>query len=313
MAFRPPANSSPAPDQSSFYQPLKSERSIRSLCVKCEYVTQGNGSIEFAIEEYDLDKHPPYDCLSYTWGQPYYSTESRSDDHKLPEFETNDYSVLCDGKPFWITKNMSHAFQALIQPCEVEYLWIDAVCINQADVEHERAAQVALMGEIFASAARVLLWLGHHIPRFDDLIWSTTVFLDAISRLEDEHGSGFVETQSILDREFVESLGLENVIWRLRRAADFCGRCRVFDRAWNVQEAAKAAGLDLFCGTQEIVWERFLRLGELFEDTTWSKILLLHPLSRTALMMRSPGGSCNTLETTPELPHARYKRSEDQD
>ncbi|EFY91227.1 HET domain protein [Metarhizium acridum CQMa 102] len=42
-------------------------------------------------------------------------------------------------------------------------LWIDAVCINQQDLD-ERARQVSLMAEIYASAERVLAWAGPSAP-----------------------------------------------------------------------------------------------------------------------------------------------------
>lgn len=41
----------------------------------------------------------------------------------------------------------------------VRRLWADAVCINQEDL-NERTSQVELMGRIFASAHRVLAWMG---------------------------------------------------------------------------------------------------------------------------------------------------------
>jgi hypothetical protein len=39
------------------------------------------------------------------------------------------------------------------------YLWIDALSINQDDLQ-ERSEQVKLMGKIYQSAARVVIWLG---------------------------------------------------------------------------------------------------------------------------------------------------------
>jgi hypothetical protein len=39
------------------------------------------------------------------------------------------------------------------------YLWIDAICINQEDLQ-ERTNQVKMMGDIFENAFQVLVWLG---------------------------------------------------------------------------------------------------------------------------------------------------------
>jgi len=42
-------------------------------------------------------------------------------------------------------------------------LWVDAVCIDQSDVE-EKSHQVALMPEIYFTATKVLCWLGTSTP-----------------------------------------------------------------------------------------------------------------------------------------------------
>lgn len=39
-------------------------------------------------------------------------------------------------------------------------VWIDALCINQTDID-ERSAQVRLMPQIYSNASCVIVWLGH--------------------------------------------------------------------------------------------------------------------------------------------------------
>jgi hypothetical protein len=39
------------------------------------------------------------------------------------------------------------------------YLWIDAICLNQAD-EAEKSQQIPLMGEIYQQADKTLFWVG---------------------------------------------------------------------------------------------------------------------------------------------------------
>ena len=48
------------------------------------------------------------------------------------------------------------------------YLWTDAICINQLD-DAEKANQVALMGEIYARAGCVFVWVGQDDGTFDDV------------------------------------------------------------------------------------------------------------------------------------------------
>jgi hypothetical protein len=87
-------------------------------------------------------KHVSYEALSYVWG----STE-------LVE------CIILDRKRHWITDNLYSALQYLRFHDRDRYLWIDAICINQADKE-EQGCQVQQMGKIFGSAEGVLFWLG---------------------------------------------------------------------------------------------------------------------------------------------------------
>ncbi|KAI0426244.1 heterokaryon incompatibility, partial [Xylaria sp. FL1042] len=41
------------------------------------------------------------------------------------------------------------------------YIWVDAICINQAD-HHEQDIQVTMMGAIYQNAELVLACLGDH-------------------------------------------------------------------------------------------------------------------------------------------------------
>lgn len=45
---------------------------------------------------------------------------------------------------------------------QVQYLWTDAICINQEDDE-EKSAQLRLMRDIYASASYIIIWLGEEM------------------------------------------------------------------------------------------------------------------------------------------------------
>jgi len=49
--------------------------------------------------------------------------------------------------------------QYLRQPSRTRKIWVDAICIDQSSTT-ERNHQVALMGEVYKLAKRVLIWLG---------------------------------------------------------------------------------------------------------------------------------------------------------
>lgn len=57
------------------------------------------------------------------------------------------------------TENLVIALQHLRHPDHGGVLWIDALCINQTD-NVEKSSQVLMMGDVFAQATRVVVWLG---------------------------------------------------------------------------------------------------------------------------------------------------------
>lgn len=72
---------------------------------------------------------------------------------------TQKREVWCSGSQFLVTASLYEALSYLRYPDRTRTLWIDAVCINQDDIE-ERAAQVAIMRLIYTQADRVIIWLG---------------------------------------------------------------------------------------------------------------------------------------------------------
>lgn len=90
----------------------------------------------------EFDAYIRYEALSYTWGA-----------------STRGEKVLIDGKHINITDNLADALRHLRPSGCGRTLWIDAICIDQHNLD-ERAQQVRIMGRIYAQAACVLVWLG---------------------------------------------------------------------------------------------------------------------------------------------------------
>ena len=59
----------------------------------------------------------------------------------------------------FIRENLRDALRAVRDPNESRMLWIDALCIDQENVE-ERNHQVGLMGLIYRKAKQIRIWLG---------------------------------------------------------------------------------------------------------------------------------------------------------
>jgi len=70
--------------------------------------------------------------------------------------------TLSDGRYLQITANVEALLTHIFKD-PPEFIWIDAVCINQHD-NVERFHQVQMMRDIYASARRVSIWLGHLMP-----------------------------------------------------------------------------------------------------------------------------------------------------
>ena len=96
----------------------------------------------------------PYEALSYAWG------------HQQPT-----ESVQINGKLFKVTRTLFEALDAIRGNGSECILWVDAICINQAD-NAEKSHQVSLMRSIYRQARQVLVWLGmtnaeHAGPAFE--------------------------------------------------------------------------------------------------------------------------------------------------
>ncbi|KAH7087827.1 heterokaryon incompatibility protein-domain-containing protein, partial [Paraphoma chrysanthemicola] len=88
-------------------------------------------------------------CLSYTWqpSNPQHTIEVNGRSHSVGE---NLCQFLRAYRTYMTRKNAADRGSPL---------WVDALCINQPDIE-ERNHQVQQMSDIYRNAAKVLVWLG---------------------------------------------------------------------------------------------------------------------------------------------------------
>lgn len=83
-----------------------------------------------------------YEALSYVWG-----------DAQLTK------SMTVSGQTMHITSNLDAALRDLRHPKGFWVLWVDAICIDQAN-QQERSRLIPRMQEIYDAAKIVLVWLG---------------------------------------------------------------------------------------------------------------------------------------------------------
>jgi len=103
-----------------------------------------------------------WNALSYCWG-------SLNETRGIHLAHLSNY--LHDGNEpqvrnqlFTCTANLEMALRGIRQEDKNVLLWIDALCINQADHE-ERSYQVSVMAEIYAQANSVCVWLGYSLEQ----------------------------------------------------------------------------------------------------------------------------------------------------
>lgn len=194
------------------HDPLdRSTRSIRLLRVIRSY----ESLIRCELLNFDMDTCPPYVALSYIWG----------------EQDSNLKVIECNGMPILVRDNLwdfLYRYRPRVRPGDqVNYIWIDALCINQED-EPERNHQVALMRDIYSTASSVIVWLGEDMG-------STAMASDFFPDSEDSFARLMVdEGHSISESQWNALLDLlTKPYWR---------------RVWVVQEFVLANTISMWCG-----------------------------------------------------------------
>jgi hypothetical protein len=130
----------------SIYSPLDTKkREIRVLTIDGK--TQEGSLVACSLKVVSLDDQSDFTALSYCWGAP----EPAGD-------------ILVNCVTWRVTPNLAAALQHLrrTEGAQTMPIWIDALCINQKDLE-ERSAQVAMMMAIYAQAKCVHIWIGNEI------------------------------------------------------------------------------------------------------------------------------------------------------
>ncbi|KAF6834102.1 hypothetical protein CMUS01_06284 [Colletotrichum musicola] len=194
------------------YEPLQA-RKIRTLEL---LPGDFDDPIRCNIRTVDLALKPEFEALSYTWAN------ENGDASKSEKIFVGDRHDILSG-----TANCVNALRRLRFPKTSNTsreLWVDAICINQENIQ-ERSHQVGIMQYIYATALRVLIYLGEDpadpSPR-TSAPW-----------LYHNHGN------------------------TLNLHADLSNRPYFF-RTWVIQEIASARSAWVLCGPRGARWPDFL-------------------------------------------------------
>jgi len=184
-------------------------------------------------------------------------------------------------KPLIFRNGTRYLYDALCQISSFEstnYLWADAICINEMDPT-EKASQI-LMGEIYSQAKRVLVWLGKDTTDVPDMAGFRTKLNAAIEHIESKYGAGSIREQNPLDEQFIKRLNLCSVNewtqWWESYFRFYQNRWK-FRRSWIVQGIALARDTLFLCGNNISPWKDLYELGATIRSNGWR-----HALSASA-------------------------------
>jgi hypothetical protein len=227
------------------YEPLDPEnRSIRLLSL---LPGLPDDPLAGRLRHSRLGAGPKYKALSYVWGA---SPASGGGSASL---------ITVDGHGFPVSDNLLAALQHLrsIDGAQEALYWIDAVCINQGDVQ-ERNHQVSLMRDIYAAAEQVVIWLG---------------LADA------ESDAAFLAVNnwaSTNDEKRKEGISLR--VLRQNHSFFFSldSRFTWLSRIWVLQEVAVSKQDPLLvCGSQSTPWSVFLQAWDILAMEAFEEMGLL--------------------------------------
>lgn len=284
------------------YGALKYAKSIRLL-----YLHTGDSyhqlPIEISLREFPIDALPSFGALSYTW-----ATEDG--------LASLSQELLCGGASIKITKNCEAALKRLRRPREDQVLWVDAVCIDQSNVE-ERSLQIGLMRQIYSQASWVALWLGEPslavdeesgLPLSDlgmDYIHDFAVEIAEKTNSGQDPGEGPLYQEFIKDRMAFQYSNSEVFTPRVRGLWDVLHRSW-WKRLWVVQEVALSRQPTLICGSKgepfhnvKVVIEALIRpqqavevmeYNSLFIASTFHQFHVRHMIETGGMSKISPPG-----------------------
>ena len=190
--------------------------------------------LSLRITQYAKHKRPPYAAVSYTWGN--------SADMRL---------IGINGKPFQVHTNLYNLLLHLRQRGESRFLWVDALCIDQANLA-ERNFHVQLMAKIYDEAACALVWLG--LPSDDRREARAVDFIleMAASISRPKRGGPTFTDLYLTDKATSRWLNLLEFCKGQDSTAQKISADVYWSRTWIIQEFLQAQELEVVCGTAQL-------------------------------------------------------------
>jgi hypothetical protein len=250
-------------------------------------------SLSYTFTYTTLSRGVRFSALSYVWG----SIEKTK-------------MIQLDGRLVPIGANLEAALRSIqSRRMNVDYLWVDALCINQND-EAEKSQQVHLMGRIYQAAEYVIAWLG-------DETWGSHIIYSTAASIFPNGGPANSITYPT-STQFGDS-SRNDLISRpeLLRPVPYQGIQDIISRPywrriWVLQEVTVAKTVYIMCGAGMLEWDNLFYILQIlgfelpakdrFGQNLFSYQILENPMSKMSSVryhfQKSPiaGKSSHTLE-----------------
>jgi hypothetical protein len=203
-------------------------RTIRLLRVTRGGTTIHQNKFHANFVEVCLD-HPKFKYLavSYTWG-------TGSDAAR------NTLLPVGERQCIYISSQVLAIFQAVLKPGRTIHLWIDALCINQADMG-EKNQQVPYMRDVYKKSNHVVISLGKSTKKTDQV-------MDAIYPLYKAY-----QNSEKSQKVYTPALSTLPLLGDLLRHP-------YFSRIWVIQEVAFADQVTMICGDRAVQYPHLVDL-----------------------------------------------------
>jgi hypothetical protein len=195
------------------------------------------------IEHVSLINPGSYSALSYCWGDPR-STKTISLNGINVEITAKLYAALLQVQSL-------DARERFVEPIR---LWVDAICINQADAE-ERSSQVRIMRQIYSRAKRVIAFIGEPCSLSSWSLYTPSSVAYVVK-------NQFSDVAPLNQDQPVDA-------WRANgsKILNMFFNEPYWTRVWVIQEIAVAASITMLYGDIEIPWSDLAGLLKLWKDS----------------------------------------------
>ncbi|MCJ1446332.1 MAG: hypothetical protein MMC23_006837 [Stictis urceolatum] len=236
------------------------------FAVRLMELKPGTGEIHCELHNAHLgNERVSYTALSYTWGTQI-----------LQQY------IWCNGKVLPVTQNLFDALKQLRNQQNSVMLWIDAICINQAN-DDERSHQVNLMRHIFNRAVKVVVWLGEeHAQTKRAFSFIEKIAASTAESLPDMHTFRSWSPNGLSHRGLPPFTDPQwNSILQFFQAP-------YFERIWVIQELVVSSDAIVRHGTSTIAWKHVAHVARLVLSSVFRRAYNTACLPDTKVSRRDP-------------------------